>query len=199
MELLRRYLLLIVLAGVGGLAGGVYDVVKTPTYIAESYVVVTAAQGDSPTALNFAQAYGRIATTGAVTALAAQTLGSPTGLAGVTAATSPDAPVIEISATGSDARRTADVANAVAQALVKYAGTRTDSTRVTLSVLAPAAVPTAPASPKPPLEAAIGLAGGLLVGGLAMLAGAGVARSKAAPRAEPPAQAAGSAPVPVDE
>src|SRR5215468_713423 len=163
MELLRRYLLLIVLAGVGGLAGGVYDVVKTPTYIAESYVVVTAAQGDSPTALNFAQAYGRIASTGPVTSLAAQSRGASTGLAAVTASTSPDAPVIEISASGPDAKRTADVANAVSQALVKYSGTRTDSTRVTLSVLAVATVPTSPASPKPPLEAAIGLAGGLLV------------------------------------
>jgi capsular polysaccharide biosynthesis protein len=199
MELLRRYLLLIVLAGVGGLAGGAYDVVKTPTYTAESYVVVTAAQGDSQSALNFAQAYGRIATTGAVTTLAAQSLGSPTGLAGLTASTSPDAPVVEISATGPDPGHTADVANAVAQALVKYAGTRTDSTRVTLSVLALAAVPTAPASPKPPLEAGIGFAGGLLVGGLATLAGAGASRNKAASHAEAPArQAAGAAPVPVD-
>jgi capsular polysaccharide biosynthesis protein len=172
-HLVRRFGLLVLLTLLGGAAGGVYDAVKTPTYIAKSYVVVTAAQGDSPTAVNFAQAYGRIATSGPVVALATGALGSGGGLAGVTASTSPDAPVIEISATGTRAASTADVANAVAQALVTYGTTHADSTRVSLSVLARAAVPASAASPKPPLEIAVGAAGGLLVGGLAVLAGVG--------------------------
>ncbi len=187
-HLVRRYGLLVLLTVLGAIAGGVYDAVKTPTYTATSYVVVTGAQGDAQSGLNFAQAYGRIVTTPPVTSLAAASLGSNQGLADVTASTSPDAPVVEITANGTDPKRTAAVANAVAQALVTYGSTRADSTRVTLSVLAQAAVPGAPASPKPPLEPAIGAAAGLLVGGLAALAGVGSARSRPRP-AEPVNQA----------
>jgi capsular polysaccharide biosynthesis protein len=177
-HLVRRYGLLALLTVLGALAGGGYDLAKTPTYVATSYVVVTGAQGESQSGVNFAQAYGRIVTTPPVTSLAAKTLGSTEGLADVTASTSPDAPVIEITANGVDPQHTAAVANAVAQALVTYGATRADSTRVTLSVLAQAAVPSAPASPKPPLEPAIGAAAGLLVGGLAALAGVGSARTR---------------------
>jgi capsular polysaccharide biosynthesis protein len=180
-RLLRRYGLLVLLTVLGALAGAGYDVLKTPTYVATSYVVVTGAPGDSQSAVNFAQAYGRIVTTEPVTKRAVGSLGSSDGLAGVTASTSPDAPVIEITATGTSAQHTAAVANAVAQSLVSYGATRADSTRVSLSVLALAAVPTAPASPKPPLELAIGAAAGLLVGGLAMLAGVGSTRSRTRP------------------
>jgi len=183
-HLVRRYGLLALLTVLGALAGGVYDLAKTPTYTATSYVVVTGAQGEAQSGVNFAQAYGRIVTTPPVTALATKTLGSTEGLADVTASTSPDAPVIEITANGVDPKHTAAVANAVAQALVTYGSTRTDSTRVTLSVLAQAAVPAAPASPKPPLEPAIGAAAGLLVGGLAALAGVGSTRTR--PRTEEP-------------
>jgi capsular polysaccharide biosynthesis protein len=180
-HLIRRYGLLALLTVLGALAGGGYDLVTTPTYTATSYVVVTAAQGDSQSGVNFAQAYGRIVTTSSVTGLAAASLGTNQGLADVTASTSPDAPVVEITANGTDPKRTAAVANAMAQALVAYASTRSDSTRVTLSVLAQAAVPTAPTSPKPPLEPAIGAAAGLLVGGLAALAGVGSAGHRPRP------------------
>jgi capsular polysaccharide biosynthesis protein len=173
-RLVRRFGLLVLLTLVGAIAGGVYGAVKTPTYTAQAYVVVTGDPGDSPAALNFAQAYGRIVTGGPVAERAAAALGTtPRGLTGVTASTSPDAPVIEITATGADPARTAQVANAVAQALVDYGATRKDSTRVGLSVLALASAPAAPSSPRPPMELAVGAAGGLLVGGLAVLAGVG--------------------------
>jgi capsular polysaccharide biosynthesis protein len=180
-HLLRRYGLLVLLTVLGALAGSVYDLVTTPTYVAKSYVVVAAAQGDGQSAVNFAQAYGRIVATQSVTGLAAGTLGSNNGLSDVTASTSPDAPVVEITATGTDAKHTAAVANAVAQALVRYGSTQTDTTHVTLSVLATAAVPTTPASPKPPLEPAIGAVAGALVGGLALLAGVGSVRARKQP------------------
>ncbi|MDT4988353.1 MAG: hypothetical protein QOI74_2447 [Micromonosporaceae bacterium] len=180
-RLVRQFGLLFLLALIGGVAGAVYGAVKTPAYTAKAYVVAVGEPGESITALNFAQAYGRIATSGPVVDKAAAALGADrTGLRQVTASTSPDAPVIEIVATGPGAKHTAAVANAMADALVAYGSARRTETRVGLAVLAAAATPKAPTSPKPPLELAVGAAGGLLIGGLAVLAGVG--RSTAAQR-----------------
>jgi capsular polysaccharide biosynthesis protein len=173
-RLVRRFGLLILLTLVGGIAGAVYSAVKTPTYTAKAYVVATGDRGDSITALNYAQAYGRIATSGPVLAKAGTLLGADrSGLSDVTAATSPDAPVIELTATGTNAGRTASVANAMANALAQYGSARKGDTHVGLSVLAVAITPAKPTSPKPPMELAVGAAGGLLIGGLAVLAGVG--------------------------
>jgi uncharacterized protein involved in exopolysaccharide biosynthesis len=172
-RLVRRFGLLVLLTLIGASAGGIYGAVKTPTYVAQAYVVVTGEPGESVAALNFAQAFGRIATKGPVAERAAAVLGSTEELKRVTASTSPDAPVIEITATGRTAGRTATVANAVAQALVEVGTARRDQTRVGLAVLASASTPTGPSSPKPPLELAVGAAGGLLIGALAVLAGVG--------------------------
>jgi capsular polysaccharide biosynthesis protein len=184
-RLVRRYGLLVLLTVLGAGAGIGYDVLKTPTYVAKSYVVVTAAAGDPQSAVNFAQAYGRIVTTAPVVSGATAILHSPAGLREVTASTSPDAPVIEITSTGTSAQHVADVANAMARSLVSYGVTQGTSTRVNLSVLAVAAVPASPASPKPPLEPAIGAAGGLLIGGLAVLAGVGNGTRRRVPADEP--------------
>ena len=173
-RLIRRFGLLILLTLIGGTAGAVYGAVKTPTYTAKAYVVAVGDRGDSITALNFAQAYGRIATSGPVLAKAGASLGADrSGLTDVTASTSPDAPVIEVTATGTDAVHTAGVANAVAGALVDYGSARKADTHVSLGLLAGALTPGKPTSPKPPLELAVGAAGGLLIGGLAVLAGVG--------------------------
>jgi hypothetical protein len=91
----------------------------------------------------------------------------------VTAATSPDAPVIEITATAGSARHAAELANAVADALADYGSVRRTETNVGLSLLAGATTPERPSSPRPPLELAVGACAGLLIGGLAVLAGAG--------------------------
>jgi capsular polysaccharide biosynthesis protein len=172
-RLVRRFGLLILITLLGAIAGAIYGEVKKPSYSAQSYVVVTGEPGEPVTALNFAQAYGRITTKGPVADRAAALLGSRRGLNQVTASTSPDAPVIEITATGTGAKQTADVANAVARGLVEYGTQRKDQTRVNLAVLATASVPASPSAPKPPLELAVGAAGGLLIGGLSLLAGGG--------------------------
>jgi capsular polysaccharide biosynthesis protein len=173
-RLVRRFGLLILLTLIGGIAGAVYSAVKTPTYTAKAYVVATGDRGDSITALNYAQAYGRIATSGPVVAKAGVLLGADrTGLSDVTASTSPDAPVIELTATGTQADRTAKVANAMAKALADYGSSRKADTHVGLSVLAGAIPPAKPSSPKPPMELAVGAACGLLIGGMAVLAGVG--------------------------
>jgi capsular polysaccharide biosynthesis protein len=182
-RLVRRFGLLLLLTLIGGVAGAAYGALKTPTYTAKAYVVAVpiSAQGDPISALNFAQAYGRVATSDPVLAKAGVLLGADqSGLRQATAATSPDAPVIEITATGPRAKHTAAVANSVANALVEYGGNRKAETRVGLSLLAGAITPTRPTSPKPPMELAVGAAGGLLIGGLAVLAGVGrpAARAK---------------------
>jgi capsular polysaccharide biosynthesis protein len=173
-RLMRRFGLLLLLTAIGATAGAVYSALRTPTYTAKAYVVAIGDPGESITALNFAQAYGRIATSGPVVAKAGALLGSAKeGLKRVTASTSPDAPVIEITATGPAPERTAYVANAVATALTEYGSARQFDTHVTLSVLAAATTPARPSSPKPPAELAVGAAAGLLIGGLAALAGVG--------------------------
>jgi capsular polysaccharide biosynthesis protein len=182
-RLVRRFGLLVLLTVLGGAAGGAYAAVKTPTYQARAYVVVTAEAGEGPAAVSFAQAYGRVATKGGAAERAAAKLGGTRELNQVTASTSPDAPVIEIVATHTNAARSAVVANAVAQGLVDFAATRKAETRVTVSMLATAAAPGSPSSPKPPLELAVGAAAGLLLAGLAALAGVG--RSAVARRRDP--------------
>jgi capsular polysaccharide biosynthesis protein len=173
-RLIRRFGLVLLLTVLGGIAGAVYGAVKTPTYTAKAYVVAIGDAGDPNTALNFAQAYGRVATTGPVLVKAGALLGSDTdGLDRVTSSTSPDAPVIEIDATGPSAEHTAAVANAVGRALSDYGSDRKADTHVGLALLAGATTPSRPTSPKPPLELLVGAAGGLLIGGLAVLAGAG--------------------------
>jgi capsular polysaccharide biosynthesis protein len=178
-RLVRRFGLLVLLTLVGGTAGAVYGAVKTPTYTAKAYVVAIGDAGDSITALNFAQAYGRVATTGPVLAKAGVLLGTDrAGLDGVTASTSPDAPIVEITATGTAAVHTAAVANAVANALADYGSARKADTHVSLALLAGATTPAKPSAPKPPMELLVGAAGGLLIGGLAVLAGVGRAAAR---------------------
>ncbi len=173
-RLVRRFGLLLALTLIGGMAGAVYGAVKTPTYTAKAYVVAIGDPGDSISALNFAQAYGRVATSGPVLVLAAAKLGTDqTGLNTVTASTSPDAPVIEITATAGTGQHAAQLANAVANALAEYGSVRKKDTHVSLALLAGATTPGKPSSPKPPLELAVGAAAGLLIGGLAILAGVG--------------------------
>ena len=172
-RLVRRLGLLLLLTAVGGGAGAAYGAAEKPTYTAKAYVVAVGNQVDSAAALNFAQAYGRVATSGPVLVKAGAALADRTGLDRVTAATSPDAPVIELTATAGSATHAADLANAMAGALADYGSTRAFETHVSLSLLAGATVPARPSSPRPPLELLVGAAGGLLIGGLAVLAGVG--------------------------
>ncbi|PKW07913.1 Capsular polysaccharide biosynthesis protein [Streptomyces sp. 1222.5] len=164
----------LVAAGVlaGGLLGGAYGGLKTPTYTATSYVVVVPTdRSDTSSALGFAQAYGRVATQLAV-------LGDAQGLAGVPVdtlresvrtATSPDAPMVAVSATSARPAQAAAMANAVAAALTAQAnGTKAD-THVQLVQFSRAVRPASPTSPSAGLTGLVGASGGGLLGGLALL------------------------------
>ncbi|CAL9449414.1 lipopolysaccharide biosynthesis protein [Streptomyces sp. enrichment culture] len=169
----------------GGLLGGAYGALKTPTYTATSYVVaVPAEKSDPAAALGFAQAYGRVATQIAVLGDAQVWAGVPvrTLKSSVRTATSPDAPMVAISATSSRPDLAADMANAVARALTRHAGDSAQATRVELEQFARATKPTEPSSASPALTGLVGASAGGLLGGMALLV-----RPRRAPRAEEPA------------
>jgi capsular polysaccharide biosynthesis protein len=165
----------LVAAGVvaGGLLGVEYGVVKPPTYTATSYVIaVPTAKSDAASAQGFAQAYGRAATQLAVLGDAQMWAGVPvdTLRESVRTATSPDSPILSVSATATRPVQAADMANAVADALTRHAADSADQTHVKLLRFARALKPSAPSSPSVEVTGLVGASAGGLVGALALLA-----------------------------
>ncbi|BAJ31453.1 MULTISPECIES: hypothetical protein [Kitasatospora] len=188
--LARRWWPLAVAVPLGAVAGAGYAAVSHPSYAASSYVVVVPnTPGENSTAVNFAQAYGRL--TGQPQVLigaAAETGHTVAVLSGlVRGTTSPDAPMIEITGTGARGGEAVRNADAVAKSLIAFGNASSKETGVRLVPLAPAAEPDAPASPSAALDTGVGAAAGVLLGTLAMLT-----RRKDGPavRAELPAQPA---------
>jgi hypothetical protein len=143
-----------------------------PTYSATSYVVaVPNAQSDPQSALGFAQAYGRVATQLAVLGDAQVWAGVParTLRDNVRPATSPDAPMISLTATSARADLASDMANAVSRSLIKYARDTKGATHIELLQFSRAVKPTEPSSASPPLTSLVGTSAGGLLGGLALL------------------------------
>ncbi|MFG2356060.1 lipopolysaccharide biosynthesis protein [Streptomyces sp. NPDC048521] len=164
----------LVAAGVlaGGLLGGAYGALRTPTYTATSYVIaVPTEKSDTATALGFAQAYGRIATQLAVLGDAQVWAGVPVDTLrdSVRAATSPDAPMVAVSATSARPARAAEMANAVARALTQHANGAKAATHVELLQFSRAVQPTEPASASAEVTGPVGASAGGLLGGLALL------------------------------
>ncbi|GGW18171.1 hypothetical protein GCM10018980_70000 [Streptomyces capoamus] len=164
----------LVAAGVlaGALLGGGYGVLTPPRYTATSYVVaVPGERTDTATALGFAQAYGRIATEGAVLADAQERAGVPVATlrASVRTATSPDAPMVAVSATSVRPAQAAAMANAVAGALTRHAGAAEAETHVGLLQFSRAVRPSEPASPSAGVTGLVGASAGGLLGALALL------------------------------
>jgi uncharacterized protein involved in exopolysaccharide biosynthesis len=157
--------------GIGLLGGIGYAIAAPPQYAATSYVMVVPDHADSPTALGFAQAYGRVVTGSAVLVGAQAAAGTPADrLRGhVQAQTSPDAPMISVTGTASSGAAAARYANAVAQSLTATGNRSAPSTGVRLLVFSPASAPSSPASPSAALSAAVGASAGGLLGALALL------------------------------
>jgi capsular polysaccharide biosynthesis protein len=154
----------------GALAGAGYGLLRAPEYTATSYVMVTSADAGSPVALGYAQAYGRIATGGAVLNRARTSSITLDALkSGVEAVTSPDAPMIEITGTAGDPSRAADMANRVAQSLTGIANLSSKDTGAQLRVFSQALTPDTPAAPSLPLSLAVGACAGGLIGALTLL------------------------------
>ncbi|MFF6800798.1 lipopolysaccharide biosynthesis protein [Streptomyces sp. NPDC012616] len=169
---LPPWALLAACAVAGGVLGGAYGAVKPPVYTATAYVVaVPTAKSDPASALGFAQAYGRVATQLAVLGDAQVWAGVPvrTLQQSVQTATSPDAPMVSITATSPRADLAADMANAVSRSLTQHAKNSQATTNVELQQFARAVKPTGPSSPSPVLTGAVGASAGGLLGGLLLL------------------------------
>ncbi|CAM5664155.1 hypothetical protein SALBM311S_12287 [Streptomyces alboniger] len=170
--LLRPWSLLAAGALAGGLVGGTYGTLKDPTYTATSYVVaVPTSKSDPASALGFAQAYGRAATQLAVLgdAQAWARVPVPTLRRSVRTVTSPDAPMVAVSATSPHPGQAADMANAVTRALTRHANATKDSTHVRLVLFSRAVRPTDPTSASWAVTGLVGTSAGGLLGGLAVL------------------------------
>lgn len=157
----------------GGLLGAGYGLLTTPQYTATGYVVaVPTDQSDPATALGFAQAYGRVATQLAVLGDAQMWADVPVARLeeSVRTATSPDAPMVSVTATSADPEEAADMANAVARALTQHAAASVDDTHVELRQFARATEPTEASSASAAVTALVGASAGGLLGGLALLA-----------------------------
>ncbi|NEB75766.1 lipopolysaccharide biosynthesis protein, partial [Streptomyces sp. SID14478] len=156
----------------GALAGGAYGLVSTPQYTATSYVIaVPTEKADPMSALGFAQAYSRVATQVAVLSDAQVAAGVPIGTlqSDVRAETSPDAPMVSISASSDEPAQAVAMANAVARALTTNASHTKDDTHVELLRFTRAVKPTEPSSASAALTTLVGTCAGGLLGGLALL------------------------------
>lgn len=179
-EVVRRRWLTIALAVVLGLgtALGVTQL-STPEYRATAGVFVSVNGSDTVSDLsqgnNFSAArvksYAALATTPEVlraAAGAAGVTGSAASLArNVLVETDPDTVIITITSTASDRDRSATVANAVADELietVQRVERRNSGGLVQLSVVQRATPPADPFTPRMPVNLALGLLGGLVVG-----------------------------------
>ncbi|MEU9354180.1 lipopolysaccharide biosynthesis protein [Streptomyces griseoloalbus] len=158
---------------VGGLLGGAYGLFTPPAYAATSYVVAVPTEKATPEAARgFAQAYGRVATQLAVLGDAQVWAGVPvrTLRDSVRTATSPDAPMISVTATSSRPELAVDMANAVSRALTRHAEDTRGSTQVRLVQFSRAVKPGEPASASSAVTALVGAGAGGLLGGLGLLA-----------------------------
>ncbi|MCZ4516199.1 lipopolysaccharide biosynthesis protein [Streptomyces sp. ActVer] len=159
-------------AVLGGLLGGAYGELKTPQYSATSYVIAVPTEKSDPTAaLGFAQAYGRVATQLAVLGDAQVWAGVPVSTLreSVQTATSPDAPMVAVTATSARPDLAADMANAVSRSLTRHANSAEDSTRVKLLQFSRAMKPTEASSASSTVTGLVGASAGGLLGGLALL------------------------------
>ncbi|MFD3545278.1 YveK family protein [Streptomyces sp. NPDC058655] len=160
-------------AVLGLAAGGAYGVLKAPEYAATSYVVAVPDDTTEPaTALGFAQAYARIATSSSTLAYAQPRAGVPAGRlrTQVRAETSPESPMIAVTGTSTSPAEAADIANAVADALSLSSNQAAKNTGVQLLLFNQAVAPSEPVSPSAPVSGAVGMCAGGLLGGLWLLA-----------------------------
>ncbi|MFF3319637.1 lipopolysaccharide biosynthesis protein [Streptomyces sp. NPDC003035] len=178
----RRWWVLPASVLVGATLGGGYGTLKAPEYAATSYVIVVPGEKSDPAAaLGFAQAYGRVATDIAVTGDAQVWAGVSTETlrSSVQAATSPDAPMISITARAAKPGRAVSMADGVARALIVNSSHVAGNTGVKVVQFSRATQPVEPVSPSAPLSALVGGCAGGLLGALVLLV-----RPKRAVRAE---------------
>ena len=157
----------------GATGGAVYSAMAPPQYAAISYVVVSpSGRSEAAAALGYAQAYGKVATDPVVLAEAETKADLRRGTLSNTiqASTSPDAPMVQITATSAKPGQAAKNADAVAKALANTAKESVKRTGARLTVLSDAVAPATPVTPSSTVAVAVGGCAGGLIGGLVLLA-----------------------------
>ncbi|HWM36978.1 MAG TPA: hypothetical protein VNS49_07655 [Streptomyces sp.] len=157
----------------GATGGVVYSAMSSPQYAAISYVVVSpSGRSEAAAALGYAQAYGKVATDPVVLAEAEDKADLRRGTLSDTiqASTSPDAPMVQITATSARPGQAAKNADAVAKALASTAKASVKRTGARLTVLSDSVAPATPVSPSSTVAVAVGGCAGGLIGGLVLLA-----------------------------
>jgi capsular polysaccharide biosynthesis protein len=154
----------------GLLGGAAHVLLAEREYAASGQVLVSGPEPE--TALGFAQAYGRVATDGAVLTTAHTDAGVTVHQLRdrVRAATSPDAPLIEITGTAPRPTDAARAANAVARALIAHGNDATPGTGTELALLTEASPNATPVAPSPFVSLVTGSCAGALTGTLILLA-----------------------------
>ena len=156
----------------GACGGAAYAVVTPPQYAAISYVVVSpAGRAEAAAALGYAQAYGKIATDPVILAKAEADANVRRGTLnkGIQASTSPDAPMVQITATSRKPASAARYADAVGKALTQTAKSSAKKTGARLTVVSKSVAPASPTSPSSGVSVAVGACAGGLIGGLILL------------------------------
>jgi len=169
------YLFIVLLGALGGL---VYALNAPPVYTATAHVIVVPTNsGPDRMAVNFAQAYGRLAAKRQTLAWAVDPVPPSRGADApkhVKASTSPDTPLIQLTGSARTAERAVQYADAAADALVRYGTSLSGETGVRVAFMSPADRPTRPTSPDLPLSLAVGTAAGVLLAGLAGAIASGI-------------------------
>ncbi|MCR2814120.1 polysaccharide biosynthesis tyrosine autokinase [Microbacterium sp. zg.Y1090] len=180
-SLRRRWVVIVVLTVLGGLAGFAYASTQTETFRAQAAVVVIPTRGDSTMELvqgsnyvqGLVQTYAVVATSPAVLGPVIEELEldtTPRALAGRITVDSPlDTTVLEIAATGADPEMTANIANAVADQLADAVEdlapqTQTSGPAVRVETISEAVAPRAPIAPNTRLIAIAGALAGFVLG-----------------------------------
>ena len=172
--LLRRWPILLIGVALGIGAGVLVSNLIPPSYSSTSYLlVVPVGNGEDSNAINYAQAYSRVATDQAVVEKALIDNGIPVEPGKirqfVSVSASPDAPLIEITARDRQPERAARLANVVAQGLSSYSNARAGGTGYRVQQFTRALPASRTSSPNRSLNTMIGVSIGLLLAGLLAL------------------------------
>lgn len=188
LRILRRNWVLIVVTALAGLASGAtYSLLQTPQYEATTKVFVSAAGASSVAELNagnsftqqIVRSYAEVVTTGLVLDPVISELGldmTAEGLASrVSAVATLNTVIVDITVVDNEAEAAAKIANSVAANLIEVVPVLTPPNAegvvpVKITVAQSATVPTAPVSPRVPLNITLGMLLGLVIGiGVAVL------------------------------
>jgi len=189
----KRWIVAAVIVVLGVVGGLVYGLVAKPSYQATTTISATE-QTPTPSRrdVSFALNLGRLANQQGALQAAATTLNLSLEELNrsVEGTVTPETPIVTITARARTPKQSADIANAVAAALVAAGNAKTTSTGVEFEVLNAAVEPVRPASPNMMLAAGVGAGAAVLVAALYLLATGGTRRPARQPA--PPAPLPGT-------